>query len=258
MAHILWKREPARDDASNPIRVAQSLPMIPFRRAFERRFGLALATAYGQTETNFVAYDTPGDWREGSCGRVAPGFEVAVVDRSDRSLPPGETGEIVVRPELPWTVSSGYYGMPDQTLASVRNLWWHSGDSGHFDEDGWLYFDGRTKDVIRRRGVNISAHEVESIVDEHPAVVESAAVAVPSELSEDDVKVVVVVRDESELTPAQVLEHCRRQMPRHMIPRYVELRRSPLPRTPSEKIAKETLRAEGVTPETFDRDNAPI
>jgi crotonobetaine/carnitine-CoA ligase len=151
--------------------------------------------------------------------------------------------------------------MPEQTLAAARNLWWHSGDRGHFDEDGWLYFDGRIKDVIRRRGVNISAHEVESIVDEHPAVLESAAVAVPSELSEDDIKVVVVARDGVELAVEDLLDHCIRHLPRHMVPRYVEVRQSALPRTPSEKVAKETLRAEGVTPETFDREarkEAPV
>jgi len=261
MAHILWKRAPAADDADNPLRVSQALPMIPFRDAFERRFGLTLVTAYGQTETNFVTYDTPGDRREGSCGRPAPGFEVAVVDTEDRPLPAGESGEIVVRHEHPWTVSSGYYGMPEQTLASARNLWWHSGDRGHFDEDGWLYFDGRIKDVIRRRGVNISAHEVESIVDEHPAVLESAAIAVPSELSEDDIKIVVVARDGAELTVDDLIDHCVRHLPRHMVPRYVEVRRSALPRTPSEKVAKEALRAEGVTSETFDRESrkeAPV
>jgi crotonobetaine/carnitine-CoA ligase len=260
MAHILWNRERTPSDAANPIRVCQALPMVPFRREFEERFGLSLATAYGQTETSFVTYDTPGDWREGSCGRQAPGFQVAVVDPFDRQLPPGEVGEIVVRHDHPWTVSSGYYGMPAQTVAAGRNLWWHSGDSGHFDDDGWLYFDGRIKDVIRRRGVNISAHEVEGIVDEHPAVLESAAVAVPSDLSEDDVKVVVVARDGVDLTPADLLDHCVRQLPRHMVPRYVEVRHVALPRTPSEKIAKETLRAEGVTAETFDRespDHAP-
>jgi crotonobetaine/carnitine-CoA ligase len=256
MAHILWKREPEPDDASNPLRVAQALPMIPFRDGFEQRFAMALVTAYGQTETNFVTYDTPGNRRDGSCGRPAAGFQVAVVDAFDHPLPAGETGEIVVRHEHPWTVSSGYYGMPEQTAAAGRNLWWHSGDSGHFDEDNWLYFDGRIKDVIRRRGVNISAHEVETIVDEHPAVFESAVLAVPSELSEDDIKVVVVVRDGVDLTPSDLLDHCAQHLPRHMVPRYVEVRRVPLPRTPSEKIAKETLRTEGVTAETFDRQSA--
>jgi crotonobetaine/carnitine-CoA ligase len=255
MAHILWKREPSPDDASNPIRVAQALPMVPFRREFERRFGLALVTAYGQTETNFVTYDTADDRRDGSCGRPAPGFQVAVFDAFDHAVPAGEIGEIVVRPDDPWTVSSGYYGMPEQTVMAGRNQWWHSGDSGHFDEDGWLYFDGRIKDVIRRRGVNISAHEVESIIDQHPAILECAAVAIPSELSEDDLKVVVVTRDGAELAPAELLEYCAQHLPRHMVPRYLEVRRSPLPRTPSEKLEKETLRDEGVTDKTYDRES---
>jgi crotonobetaine/carnitine-CoA ligase len=228
--------------------------MIPFREAFDRRFGMTLVTAYGQTETSFVTYDTPGDWRDGSCGRPAPGFQVAVVDPADRALPAGESGEIVVRPEDPYSMCSGYHGMPEQTVAASRNLWWHSGDSGHFDADGWLYFDGRIKDIIRRRGVNISAHEVESAVDEHPAVLESAAIAVPSELSEDEIKVVVVVRHGLELTHDELVEHCASRLPRHMVPRYVELRSTALPRTSTEKIAKEALRADGVTADTFDRE----
>lgn len=256
MTHILYKRDPQPDDADNPLRVSQSLPMVPFREAFEERFGMTLVTAYGQTETSFVTYDTPDERREGSCGRAAPEFEVAVVDEHDVPVPAGAVGEIVVRSRDPWTMGLGYFRMPEQTLAAYRSLWWHSGDAGHLDEDGWLYFDGRIKDAIRRRGENVSAHELESIVDDHEAVLESAAIGIASELSEEDIMVVVAVRPGMALTPEQLIDFCAERMPRHMVPRYVELRDEPLPRTPSEKIAKEPLREAGVTAATWDREAA--
>lgn len=252
MAHILWKQPEKPEDGDNSIRTCQVLPMVPFKEEFERRFNMSVVTAYGQTETNFVTIDTAKDWRPGSCGRAAPGFQVAVVDEFDQPLPPGKIGEIVVRPDKPWCMSSGYYGKLEKTVEAYRNLWFHSGDTGYLDKDGWLYFSGRIKDVIRRRGENISAQEVESVVDAHPQVIESAAVAVPSELSEDDVKVFASIRPDAELQPAELVAYCRDNMPKPMVPRYVEIVKELLPRTPSEKIAKEKLREQGNGPNTWD------
>ncbi|MFN8215604.1 MAG: AMP-binding protein [Solirubrobacterales bacterium] len=254
MAHILWKADPSPADRDNPLRVCQAIPMVEFREEFEARFGVRLATGYGQTETNFVTRDTPEEWRPGSCGRAAPGFEVRIVDEADNPLPAGSRGEIVVRHDRPFTVCSGYFGMPEETLRAWRNLWWHSGDAGHLDADGWLYFDGRIKDAIRRRGENVSAQEVEMIVNEHPAVLESAAIGIPSELSEEDVMVFVVARGNAGCEPEALIEFCVERMPRHMVPRYVEVWDRPLPRTPSEKIAKRDLSERGLSPGTWDRE----
>ena len=253
MGHILWKREPADTDADNPLRIAQALPMVTFKKEFEERFGLQLVTGYGQTETNWVSYDTPDESREGSCGKVASDhFDVQIVDDLDQPLPARSIGEIVVRPKQPWSTSTGYHAMPDETLRAWRNLWFHSGDAGYLDEDGWLYFSDRIKDVIRRRGSNISAFELESVIDAHPLVRESAAVAVPSELSEDDVMVFVV----GQLDAQDLLTYCREQLPRYMVPRYVEILTAPLPRTPTEKISKPELRRRGVGPTTWDWEAA--
>ncbi|MEV6984768.1 AMP-binding protein [Sphaerisporangium sp. NPDC051017] len=257
MGHILWKQEPSARDADNPLRVAQALPMVAFKRDFEERFGLRLVTGYGQTETNWVSYDTPDQWRPGSCGKVADEhFEVGIVDDLDQPLPPHAIGEIVVRPKQPWSMSSGYHAMPDATLGAWRNLWFHSGDAGYLDEDGWLYFRDRIKDVIRRRGSNISAFELESVIDAHPLVQECAAVAVPSELSEDDVLVFVVVADGTSLDPAELMAYCREQLPRFMVPRYLDIGTERLPRTPTQKIAKPELRLRGVGPSTWDAEVA--
>jgi crotonobetaine/carnitine-CoA ligase len=243
MAHMLWTQEPTARDADHPLRVAQAIPMVEFQIEFERRFGVSLVTGYGQTETSLVSYDQPATGRTGTCGRVRDGFRVAIVDEHDRPLPPGRTGEILVRSDHPYWITTGYHAMPEATVAAMRNLWFHTGDAGCLDEDGWLRFAGRIKDAIRRRGENVSAAELESIVNEHPEIAESAAVAVPSELSEDDIRLFVVMRPGAGISEDQVLDHCLARLPWFMVPRYIDIWDSVLPRTPSEKIAKAELRA---------------
>ncbi|MCQ8835582.1 AMP-binding protein [Streptomyces malaysiensis] len=259
MAQLLWKAPATADDTEHSLRIAQALPMIPFKREFERRFGLQLVTAYGQTETNWVSYDTTRESRPGSAGKVASEhFEVRIVDELDEPLPPGATGEIVVRPKHAWSISLGYHAMPEETHRAWRNLWFHTGDAGYLDEDGWLYFVDRIKDVIRRRGENISAFELESVVNDHPAVRECAAIAVSSELSEDDVMLIAVAEPGVALDAAELLAYCRRQLPKYMVPRYLEIVREPLPRTPTEKISKPDLRRRGLTPATWDTERGEV
>jgi carnitine-CoA ligase len=242
MAHMLWTQEPTDRDADHPLRVAQAIPMIKFKEEFEQRFELSLVTGYGQTETSLVTYDRPAAGRADACGQVIDGFQVAIVDEYDRRLPVGRTGEILVRSDHPYWITSGYHAAPAETLVTMRNLWFHTGDAGHLDHEGWLYFDGRIKDAIRRRGENVSAEELESVVNEHPEIVESAAVAVASELTEDDIRLFVVRRADTSLTAEQVLDHCLARLPWFMVPRYVDIWDTVLPRTPSEKIAKAKLR----------------
>ncbi len=253
MAHMLWTREPTDRDANHPLRVAQAIPMVKIKEEFERRFGISLVTGYGQTETSLVSYDRPRAGRVDACGRVMDGFDVAIVDEDDRPLPAGQTGQILVRSAHPYWITTGYHGAPAETLATIQNGWFRTGDAGHLDEDGWLYFDGRIKDAIRRRGENVSAEELESVVNEHPEIVESAAVAVPSELTEDDIRLFVVRRGESELSEEHVLDHCVARLPWFMVPRYVDVWDEVLPRTPSEKIAKAVLRTLPVQA-SWDRD----
>ncbi len=163
---------------------------------FERRYGFRVLTAYASTEANFVAigglHDRPA---AGAAGRVHPRFEVKIVDADDQAVPPGVTGEIVTRPRDPFTMMLGYYRHARDHRGVFQNLWYHTGDAGRLDEHGYLYFVDRIKDVIRRRGENISSYEVEQAITSHPAVAECAAVAVRSELSEDEVMVVIVPRD---------------------------------------------------------------
>src|SRR5690606_34574117 len=141
---------------------------------------------------------------------------------------------------------------------SFRNLWFHTGDLAYRDKDGYFYFLERAKDVIRRRGENISAFEVEQAINSHPSVLESAAIAVPSELEEDEVMAVVVPKRGAELDPAELLAHCRERLPSFMVPRFVEFI-DELPRSAIGKIAKHELRARGsrgITPRTWDSERA--
>lgn len=238
---MLWKAEPRPDDADNPARLAWGVPMPSFRRQFEERFGLALAHCYGLTDGGMVSWESPGAGEpHGSCGRPGRLHEVAILDADGVPVPPGTVGEICLRPREPDAVMHGYHGMPEATLEAFRGLWLHTGDQGRLDEAGHLFFAGRAKDAIRRRGENISAFEVEEGVLEHPAVVECAAVGVPSALSEEDVKVFVVLRPGARLEADELRAFCRARMARHMVPEHVAFVAA-LPKTQTGKVEKRRL-----------------
>ena len=135
-----------------------------------------------------------------------------IVDQNDLPVPAGVTGEIVARPKRPDIMFDEYYQRPEDTLKAFRNLWFHTGDRGRMDEDGFIFFVDRMKDSIRRRGENISTWEIESTVNSHPLVQESAAYGVASELTEHEVMVSVVLRDGVELSPEELLDFCQTRM----------------------------------------------
>jgi crotonobetaine/carnitine-CoA ligase len=198
---------------------------------------------------------TSGGWEvanSATCGRPRDGYECRIVDDLDRDVPAGAVGELVVRPTEPWTIMAGYWGMPEKTVEAWRNLWFHTGDAARSDAEGNYYFVDRIKDSIRRRGENISSLEVEHEVGRHPDVLEVAAVGVPSEWGEEEVKIVVVTKPGRTVTEAALATFLEPLLPRYMLPRYIELVDA-LPKTPTEKVEKRTLRAAGVTATTWDR-----
>jgi crotonobetaine/carnitine-CoA ligase len=183
-----------------------------------------------------------------------PGYEVRIVDEHDQPVLPGHVGELVVRASEPWVINQGYDGMPEATAAAWRNGWFHTGDGFRADDDGGYYFVDRIKDTIRRRGENISSFEVEACVLAHPDVAECAAIAVPSEFTEDDVKVCVVVRNGMTLTPEQLVDFLAPRMPDFMVPRYVEVVEA-LPKTEATmRTRKIELRTNPITDHTWDRE----
>jgi crotonobetaine/carnitine-CoA ligase len=254
MPMTLHKQPPRADDPDTPVRLAYGAGLAAgIWEDFEERFGLVAYELYGSTEQGATAMSTSGARRVGSCGRPVSDVDLEIHDEDDRCLPPGQAGEIVVRPGQPGIFFSGYHGMAEATVESWRNLWFHTGDQGYLDEDGFLYFMGRLKDAIRRRGENISAWEVERALLTHPAIGDGAALGVPSELGEEELLVAVVPESGSSLDPRSVVAHCEQLLPAYAVPRYVRVL-SELPRTASDRVKKAELRDEGVTADTHDRE----
>lgn len=244
LAHYLYTQPPREDDAHSTLRNVLMVPVIPQIDEFNRRFGTRTCTVFNMTELSVPicsGWDV-SDWR--SCGRLrrgAPGYEVRLVGETDNDVPAGEVGELVARTDAPWTTGQGYLGDPEATARAFRHGWFHTGDLLRADEDGRYFFVDRLSDSIRVRGENVSSFEVEAEVNQHPAVAESAAVAVPAEYGEDDVKVFVVLRPNSELAPADLVEFLRPRMARFMLPRYVEIVPE-LPKNWRLRVRKDLLR----------------
>lgn len=245
VVNIMWASAPSHHDRSS-LRLMISTAINPaIHRPFETRFGLRLIEQYGMTEAELITLprideQTPAH----SCGKPGEDWDLIIADSEDRALPPGVMGEILVRPLRAGILSGGYDGDSGATERAWRNLWFHTGDFGRLDESGFLYFMGRGAHVIRRRSENISALELERILETHPDVMEAAALGVPSPLGEEDVKVVVRLRPGSALRPSELHAFCKATMARFMTPRFIEIVEE-FPRTQVGKIAKTELCAMG-------------
>jgi crotonobetaine/carnitine-CoA ligase len=256
VAQFIYSQPRKPDDGDNPVRVCAAYPMPPeIYEDFEKRYNLKVVEGYGLTELAIITYNPWDKPKIGSCGKETRSFEVKIVDEDDWPVPPGTVGEIVARGRVPWATALGYQNMPAKTVELVRNHFYHTGDAGYLDEEGYLFFRDRIKDYIRRRGENISSAEIERVVNGHPKVADSAAISVKSELSEDEVKIVVIVKEGEHLAPQELLAFCQERMPYFAVPRYVEFVDS-LPKTANEKVQKAKLREAGVTPSTWDREKA--
>ncbi|MGW3646028.1 AMP-binding protein [Streptomyces sp. NPDC000878] len=249
MASMLLAQPPGPYDRAHRVRCGLS-PATPAAawEAFRERFGVTLVDGFGSTETNLVLGSTPEEYRPGYMGTLREGFSAQVVDEDLAPVADGTPGELLVRSHRLNAFSTGYLDGP----ALPSDSWRRTGDRVIREPDGWYRFVDRIKDVIRRRGENISSGEVESVVRSHPAVAEAAAFPVPSELAEDEVMVAVVVRAGGALDPADLARHCARELPAFAVPRYVETV-AELPLTETGKIRKAVLRERGVTAGTWDR-----
>jgi len=252
MLPILMKQPPRPDDRDNPVRVVLSAACpASIWREFEARFGVRIVEFYGMVDSvGFLLNDTG---QVGSMGKPVGDVEFRIVDDADQPLPPGKVGELVFR--HPQGQVTRYHKLDAATAEAYRGGWFHSGDLAETDAEGFFYFRGRKKASMRRRGENISAWEIESVVNQHPAVLESAAHAVPSELGEDEVKVCVVLRGDAQLAPEALLDFCQGRMAYYAVPRYVEFV-DELPKTATHRVQYEILRQRGVTPQSWDREKA--
>jgi crotonobetaine/carnitine-CoA ligase len=251
---MMFKQPERPDDADNPVRIAFGAPCpVEIWESFEARFGVQLVEVFGMTEAPMACENRLDDRRIGSAGKSSMTYEVRIVDEDDRECPPDVPGEIVARPKHPWALFSEYYKNPEATVEAWRNLWFHTGDRGRMDADGFVYFIDRMKDCIRRRGENISSWEIESCVNTHPDVAESAAYGVASDLSESDVMIAVVLKDGARVAPEALLDHCTGKIAHFAVPRYVRFMAT-LPKNHAERVQKVELRGEGVTADTWDRE----
>jgi crotonobetaine/carnitine-CoA ligase len=256
MANFITKLPEGPGDRDHPLK---KVIMVPLQDApkFAARFGVDVYTVFNMTEISSPVISDPNPPVNGSCGRKRSGVDVRIVDENDLEVPVGAVGELIVRTDRPWAMNHGYYKNAEATARAWRNGWFHTGDAFRIDKDGNYFFVDRLKDVIRRRGENISSFEVETEVCCHPAVKEAAAVAVPSEYSEDEVLVAVSIADGSRLDPVELTEFLVPRLPYFMVPRFVRFLPQ-LPKTPTQKILKHILRSEGVTADTWDREKAGI
>ncbi len=256
---FICAQPPSADDRAHRVRCIYAAPLAPdLAGPFTERFGVhEYVDGFGQTEISNV-FMTPPDAKRppGASGvLVDQWFEIRLADpQTGEEVPPGQAGELLVRHKHPGIISTGYLGMPDKTIESRRDLWFHTGDALRCDAQGWYYFVDRVKDALRRRGENISSFEVESVLRGHASVADCAVVGVAADekAGEDEVMAFVVPRAGQTLDFADLAAWCDARMPAFMVPRYFDTLQD-LPRTPTEKVRKKELRERGVTASTWDR-----
>jgi carnitine-CoA ligase len=247
---MLEQTPPSPRDSEHSLRCLFNAQHDP---AFEARFGVKCIESYGLTEGGNALYNRFDELVvPGSCGRVSDEWEVRLADTEGSEVAIGDTGEILLRPKEPGRIMLGYLNKAEATTTAFRDLWFHTGDLARRNEDGFYFYQGRNKDVIRRRGQNISGWEVEQILLSHPDVGDAAALALPSDIGEDDLRVVLVAREGlASIDLQDVAAFCERQMPPYMVPRFFEQVQD-LPRTPSGRVEKYKLEGK-LAPGHYDR-----
>ncbi|MFI8566551.1 AMP-binding protein [Rhodococcus sp. NPDC078407] len=249
---ILLRSPATKDDRAHTISRAYGGPAPDWMfHSVAERFGVELRQAYASTELGDVA-TTDAAPRPGAAGRIVDDYRVRVVNDDGRAVEDGTAGSIEVRPCGENVTFTEYIGEPEITRKAWRDGWFVTGDRGRL-VDGWLYYEGRTADTIRRRGLTVDAERVEWVASCHPDVAHAAAVGVPSELTEDEVLLAVVPRPGRAIHPRDLLRYCAQELPRHAVPRYVNVETA-LPTTASKKLNRRALRDRGIPTAAFDAE----
>jgi len=252
LAPIILKQPQSGADADNPLRVYNYIGMPEeLREQFEKRFAVTCVEHFGSTEVGHLAF-TDGGRPDGYIGRINDEyFDVRIVDENDCEVPVGTPGECVSRPREPFIQMMGYFNKPEATLEFMRNCWMHSGDLCRVNEDGFIQYVGRNRDMIRRRGENIPAFELEKLLFANANVSECAAIPVPSQMGEDEIKLVICLRKRGGGEVEELIGYCRQNLPKYMFPQYIEIV-DEMPRLANEKMDKQRLRENWMTPQTYD------
>jgi carnitine-CoA ligase len=244
MIEILMRQPERDDDADNPFRLCYTGPSPPMERhlEIERRFGLEIVCGYALSESPYGLIWRRGTRPYGTLGTPRQHPELGEINKArvlieGRAAAAGEIGELELKSPA---VMLGYYDMPEETAKDLSDGWLRTGDLVRVNEDGTYTFVGREKELIRRRGENLSPVEVEMALEAHPDVAEAAVVGVPSELSEEDVKAFIVLVEGATASPAEVRDFAAERLAPYKVPRYVEIV-TRLPHTPTGRIAKHEL-----------------
>ncbi|MGH7785939.1 MAG: class I adenylate-forming enzyme family protein [Candidatus Binatia bacterium] len=238
---ILLTQEPSDLERDNPLRVILGLGSAPIRDQVIRRFGVAdVAECFGSTDAGVVTMTPMGAApRKGSAGPAVPGVRLRIVDDDGQPLAARAVGEILIH--SPHRMAE-YFRDAEQTDLALRDGWFHTGDLGYLDEDGWLYFVDRKRDVIRRGGENMSSVLIEKTLCEHPAVAEAAVIGIPDPVLGQEVKAFIVAR--APVTIDELRTFASQRLAKFQVPRLWEFRDS-LPKTPTQRVEKYKLRDSG-------------
>jgi crotonobetaine/carnitine-CoA ligase len=246
MIAILMQRDPAPEERGHSLRIAYGAPKFPQDQleAVEKRFGFTLVSGFGMSETTFGVVESLHHRPPGTIGkpRLHPDSritnEVRVVDDEGHEVPSGVAGELVIRNPVS---TKGYFGDPKRTAEALRDGWLYTGDYATVDEHGYFSFVDRKKDIVRRRGENVSSVEVELVLMNHPSVEEAAVIGVASALTDEDVLAVVVLRPGRSAEGAELVDWCAEHLADFKVPRYVQIV-AELPKTATQKVEKTRLR----------------
>lgn len=237
---LLWANPSCPEERNHRVTRCWGTPTPVPKEDFDARFNLHMIPGggYGSTDAGWVA--VPQWDHHGAV--VLPHFEVEIHDENDEPVAPGTPGQMVVRPREPGVMADGYFGMPERTLESRRNLWFRTGDIGKMDDQGRVYFMHRISDRIRVRGEMVSGYEVEEGILSHDAVEDCAVIAVPAETGEEEIRAFVTLRPGQFIDAETLKRHCTTRMARFMVPRRITFLRE-MPRTPTGKPEKGKLAA---------------
>lgn len=236
---FLTQQPPSPGDRDHSLRNVCAAPMPEDPAGFADRFGVRLSTLFNMTETASPIVTGWDDAPPGSCGRLRPNVTARIVDEHGRDVPTGATGELLLRSTVPHEIMAGYWRAPETTVEAWGDLWFHTGDAVQRDTDGNYYFVDRLKDTIRRGGENISSVELESAVNRHPLVKESAAVGVPTPWADRDVKLFIVPLPGFDA--AELAGYLDQRLPRYMRPAAISVLAA-LPKTHTARVKKAQLR----------------
>jgi crotonobetaine/carnitine-CoA ligase len=256
MIPILMKQPPRPNDGDHNVRLVLSAACpADMWEAFEKRFNVKIWEGYAAIDGTGMIMNL-GDGPVGSIGKPPAGSVIRLIDASGNEVKQGEIGELQFK--VPENAKSKvvYYKNTEATEKKTRGGWESTGDLMYQDPAGFLYFVGRNTDSMRRRGENVSAYDVEQAILKHPAILECAVYAVPSDLAEDDIMASVSLVEGMKATPKELLAFLSDKLAKFAVPRYIRIV-DEFPKTETHRIKKSELKTLGVTPDTYDGDKKP-